>query len=145
VSSSDFLRRQGWRMRANYWEHPKFPDVLHSVGSALLQAGMWLEQQAPSPEERRILENVDAMFDRSPQWFEIHLPTLYGQLRSRQIAHVAKVMNSNRAVRGEGSQHDLPSRTAEADAAIGHAETLCCTEVAPLGGGIRGDTSEGET
>ncbi len=50
-----------------------------------------------------------------------------------------------RAVRGEGSQHDLPSRTAEADAAIGHAETLCCAEVAPLGGGIRGDTSEGET
>jgi hypothetical protein len=48
------------------------------------------------------------------------------------------------AVRGEGSQHDLPSRTAEADAAIGHAETLCCAEVAPLGGGIRGDTSEGE-
>jgi hypothetical protein len=67
----------------------------------------------------------------------------------RPLHHVgcgigAPVKSNHRAVRGEGSQHDLPSRTAEADAAIGHAETLCCAEVAPLGGGKRGDTSEGE-
>ncbi len=50
------------------------------------------------------------------------------------------------AVRGEGSQHDLPSRTAEADAAIGQPEAaaLPFAEVAPLGGGYGADTSEGE-
>lgn len=49
------------------------------------------------------------------------------------------------AVRGEGSQHDLPSRTAEADAAIGLAKVAvaCDAEVAPLGGGERGVVSQG--
>ncbi len=35
MSASDFLRRHGWQMRANHWEHPKFPDVLHSQGTAV--------------------------------------------------------------------------------------------------------------
>lgn len=45
MSASDFLRRHGWQMRANHWEHPKFPDVLHHVEQALLQQGEWLEQE----------------------------------------------------------------------------------------------------
>lgn len=44
---------------------------------------------------------------------------------------------NHRAVRGEGSQHDLPSRTAQADAAIGQPRVSApgTAEVAPLGGG----------
>jgi hypothetical protein len=153
MSASGFLRRQGWRSRANHWEHPKYPDVLHHVESALLQAGMWLEQEAQRQPDRLILTEVLKMFDRSPQWFEVHLPTLYGLLRSHQIAHVARVMGeraqleNTRAVRGEGSQHDLPSRTAHVDAAIqqpGQAPRPCA-EVAPLGGGYGATVRRGSS
>jgi hypothetical protein len=57
MSASDFLRRHGWQMRANHWEHPKFPDILHSFQSALLQTGMWLEQESP-PENVEMLAGV---------------------------------------------------------------------------------------
>lgn len=46
-------------------------------------------------------------------------------VEGRTFARVQKardLLMGIRAVRGEGSQHDLPSRTAEADAIIGYAD-----------------------
>jgi hypothetical protein len=130
-------------MRANHWEHPKYPDVLHSVGTALLQAGMWLEQEAPSAEDRAVLAACAAI---KP------VDYLFAPGRGMSVADSDRVYRAEiarretRAVRGEGSQHDLPSRTADADAAIRQPEAaaLPFAEVAPLGGGYGADTSEGE-
>lgn len=46
-----------------------------------------------SDAERAILTEVDAMFTRSPQWFEIHLPTLHKMLNDRERAHVAAAID----------------------------------------------------
>jgi hypothetical protein len=56
MSASDFLRRHGWQMRANHWEHPRFPDVLHHVQSALLQTGMWLEREEMTDAAKLVLK-----------------------------------------------------------------------------------------
>lgn len=45
MSAEQFLRSHGWRGRLGGWEHPLFPDTVHSLEAALLQQAMWLERE----------------------------------------------------------------------------------------------------
>lgn len=52
--------------------------------------------------EREVLTELDAMFNRSPQWFREYLPTLHDLLHERERKHVAEVM-SRRAAEKESN------------------------------------------